>query len=35
MGSSEENLAAINYFAGIGAVVLAAVATGAGLMSQS
>lgn len=35
MGSSDENLAAINYFAGIGAVGLAALALGSGLMSQS
>lgn len=35
MGSSNEQLAQINYFAGIGAVVLAIVAIGAGLTSAS
>lgn len=35
MGSSDENLAAISYFAGISGVVLVAIATGAGLMSAS
>ena len=35
MGSSDDNLAAISYFAGIGGIALIAVATGAGLMSQS
>lgn len=35
MGSSDDSLAAISYFGGIGAIALAAIATGAGLMSAS
>jgi hypothetical protein len=35
MGSSEDNIAAISYFAGIGGLALIAVAVGAGIYSQS
>lgn len=35
MGSSDDALGMISYFGGIGAIALAVIATGAGLMSAS